>query len=363
MGDGTGGMTFGTERRDSFSDHRRLPLNALPQRVLGGVALAFIAMVCAWTVCSFANAGADQTDAATTRGDRLDVAVTFGDKFALASSRSDKLAVLKPSTLSNVYASLFDPRFSLDHPSGFADDAPQRSDGDLVALAPSPPAFSAANRTTLDIPLPPTRDRATKSAASTAPRLGPTRTAAVRDGGQGNQAALDTATNRPTIFQSIFEKLFGKSAPVRLAYAATDDAGLSAGRNIAAGRYDRWTAVYDISAHTVYMPDGTRLEAHSGLGSWLDDPRHPDEKMRGVTPPNIYDLELRENPFHRVRALRLIPQDEEKVFGRRGLLAHTYMLGPNGNSNGCVSIKNYDAFLQAYLKHEIKQLAVVTRLE
>ena len=355
-------MTFGTERRKSFSDHRRLPPNALPRQVLGGVALAFATTLCAWTVCGFVATGADQTDVAATRGDRLDVAVTFGDRFARASSRGDKLAVLKPSTpLSNVNASLFDPRFSLDRPSGFANDAPQRFDGDLVALAPSPPAFSAANRTA---PVnPPTRDRATMSAASTAPQLGPTRTAAVRDGGQGNQAALNTATNRPTIFQSIFEKLFGKSAPVRLAYAATDDAGLSVGRNIAAGRYDRWTAVYDISAHTVYMPDGTRLEAHSGLGSWLDDPRHPDEKMRGVTPPNIYDLELRESPFHGVRALRLIPQDEEKVFGRRGLLAHTYMLGPNGDSNGCVSIKNYDAFLQAYLKHEIKQLAVVTRFE
>jgi hypothetical protein len=34
-------------------------------------------------------------------------------------------------------------------------------------------------------------------------------------------------------------------------------------------------------------------------------------------------------------------------------------LGPNG----CVSIKNYDAFLHAGLKHEIKQLAAVTRLE
>jgi uncharacterized protein with von Willebrand factor type A (vWA) domain len=35
----------------------------------------------------------------------------------------------------------------------------------------------------------------------------------------------------------------------------------------------------------------------------------------------------------------------------------------HGDSNDCVSIKNYDAFLQAYLKHEIKQLAAVTRLE
>jgi len=357
-------MTFGFERRNRFSgsDHRRLPSTALPQRVLGGVALAFVATVCAWTVCGFAGTGADQTDVAATPGDRLDVAATFADRFARANSRGDKLAVVKPrAPLSNVYASLFDPRFSSDRPSGLTNDAPQRSDGDLVALAPAPPDFSAANRTTPDIPLPP-RDRATKSAASTAPRLGSTRSAP-RDGGPGNQAALDAPANKPTIFQSIFEKLFGKPAPVKLAYAATDDAGLGVGRNIAAGRYDRWTAVYDISAHTVYMPDGARLEAHSGLGDRLDDPSHPDERMRGVTPPNIYDLKLRESPFHRVRALRLIPQDEEKVFGRRGLLAHTYMLGPKGDSNGCVSIKNYDAFLQAYLNQDIKRLVVVTRLE
>ncbi|MGB3744152.1 MAG: DUF2778 domain-containing protein, partial [Xanthobacteraceae bacterium] len=125
----------------------------------------------------------------------------------------------------------------------------------------------------------------------------------------------------------------------------------------------RFTAVYDISAHIVYMPDGTQLEAHSGLGSRLDDPRHADERMHGVTPPNIYDLQLREGLFHGVRALRMIPQDEEKAFGRTGLLAHTYMLGPNGDSNGCVSFKNYDVFLQAYLNREIKRLAVVTRLE
>jgi hypothetical protein len=84
--------------------------------------------------------------------------------------------------------------------------------------------------------------------------------------------------------------------------------------------------------------------------------------MRGVTPPNIYNLELREQPFHGVRALRMIPQDERKTFGRSGILAHTYMLGPNGDSNGCVSFKNYDAFLQAFLRQDVKRLAVVTRL-
>ena len=40
--------------------------------------------------------------------------------------------------------------------------------------------------------------------------------------------------------------------------------------NIVAGRYDRFTAVYDISAHTVYMPEITQFgKAHSGLGSRL----------------------------------------------------------------------------------------------
>jgi len=35
---------------------------------------------------------------------------------------------------------------------------------------------------------------------------------------------------------------------------------------------DSHTAVYDIAAHTVYMPNGRRLEAHSGLGNLMDDP-------------------------------------------------------------------------------------------
>jgi hypothetical protein len=63
-----------------------------------------------------------------------------------------------------------------------------------------------------------------------------------------------------------------------------------------------------------------------------------------------------------VRALPMIPEDSLKVFGRAGLLAHSFMLGPNGDSNGCVSFKNYDAFLQAYLDHKIKRLAVVASL-
>ena len=60
-----------------------------------------------------------------------------------------------------------------------------------------------------------------------------------------------------------------------------------------------------------------------------------------------------------MRAIRLNPVDEDKMFGRDGMLAHTYMLGRSGQSFGCVSFKNYNAFLQAYLNGEINRLVVV----
>lgn len=126
---------------------------------------------------------------------------------------------------------------------------------------------------------------------------------------------------------------------------------------------DSRTAVYDIAAHTVYLPNGERLEAHSGLGGKIDDPRYVHVKNRGPTPPNVYDLSLRERLFHGVRAIRLTPVAGSRMFGRDGMLAHTYMLGPNGQSNGCVSFKNYRAFLRAYLRGEIDRLVVVPRLD
>jgi hypothetical protein len=126
--------------------------------------------------------------------------------------------------------------------------------------------------------------------------------------------------------------------------------------------YDKYTAIYDISARAVYMPDGRKLEAHSGLGDRLDDPRYVSERARGPTPPHVYDLTPREEIFHGVQALRLNPVGDGDLFGRAGLLAHPYMLGPNGDSNGCVSVKDYDAFLRAYQNGEIKRLVVVAKL-
>jgi Protein of unknown function (DUF2778) len=123
------------------------------------------------------------------------------------------------------------------------------------------------------------------------------------------------------------------------------------------------TAIYDISARRVYLPDGRVLEAHSGLGRKMDDPRFVHARMEGATPPNVYDLRLREQLFHGVRAIRLTPVSGSKMFGRDGILAHSYLLGPNGQSHGCVSFKNYPVFLQAFLKGEVKRIVVVGRLE
>jgi hypothetical protein len=125
---------------------------------------------------------------------------------------------------------------------------------------------------------------------------------------------------------------------------------------------DSHTAIYDIVAHVVYLPNGRRLEAHSGLGGYMDDPRYINAKGRGPTPPNVYDLTLREELFHGVRAIRLTPVDDGKMFGRDGILAHTYMLGSNGQSNGCVSFSDYQAFLNAYLSGEVNRIVVVEHL-
>jgi hypothetical protein len=163
--------------------------------------------------------------------------------------------------------------------------------------------------------------------------------------------------------RTMFQKL-ADMVPMRFTLASlTPGDGLFANKpDLGALGYDNFTAVYDISARAVYMPNGTKLEAHSGLGGLMDDPANVHQRMVGATPPNVYELKPREKLFHGVAALRMTPVGENDMMGRDGLLVHSYMLGPNGDSNGCVSIKEYDKFLQAYRYGQVKRLVVVPSL-
>jgi hypothetical protein len=164
--------------------------------------------------------------------------------------------------------------------------------------------------------------------------------------------------------RSFFQKLsdlLPNGGKIRLASLTPDSGLFGRGPDLAALGYDKQTAVYDISARKVYLPSGLTLEAHSGMGELKDDPAHVQQRMVGATPPATYELKPREKLFHGVPALRMTPVDGT-TFGRTGLLAHSYMLGPNGDSNGCISFRDYDRFLKAYTDGEITRIVVVPSL-
>jgi hypothetical protein len=164
--------------------------------------------------------------------------------------------------------------------------------------------------------------------------------------------------------RTLLQKLSDLFPPrITLASLAPDGGLVSSGPDLTSLGYDNLTAVYDISARVVYLPNGSKLEAHSGFGRLIDDPNHVSERMVGATPPAVYDLKPRERLFHGIEAIRMIPVDGNATLGRSGLLAHSYMLGPNGDSNGCVSIKDYERFLKAFKDGEIKRLVVVPSLD
>jgi hypothetical protein len=353
-------MTFNSEWRSPAwaRDHTYGFGNALP--VLGGAGVVFVASLCALTLCailtgpqgSAALAVPESTPDSTLQ--RADSApAMFAARFYLGPEGKFSMAVPLRADQELAFA------------SPLSDDQPEQR----YTLASVPPSANPAAQEVTPAP-----EQTHRLARDWRLRLEPRsrhhHILAATDDQQGRVAAANAAPPRePSIWEklfgkrpSIFDKLYGTSpSGVTLAYATAGTA--SDGAGVTAGLYDRQTAVYDISARVVYMPDGTTLEAHSGLGSRLDDPNYVDERGRGATPPDIYDLRPREALFHGVRALRLIPEDESKVFGRAGLLAHTFMLGPNGDSNGCVSFKNYDAFLRAYEDGKIKRLAVVARVD
>ncbi|ANW01433.1 hypothetical protein LMTR13_15900 [Bradyrhizobium icense] len=237
--------------------------------------------------------------------------------------------------------------------------APKAAEAPKLAETPKPKTSVPTTQLALNVPAPAPKEPAKASGSP------------IRDMAQRATAAVMSigTTGKP----NMVEKLWGKQPSNSLLAYASADASVTGSiidtrsQNPMLGGsppYDRQTAVYDIAAKTVYLPDGTRLEAHSGLGSKMDDVRYAHVRMQGVTPPHIYELKPREALFHGVPALRLTPiGGQDKIFNRDGLLAHTYMLGPSGQSNGCVSFKDYYAFLDAYRNKGIRRLAVLAKIQ
>ena len=362
-------MKYRTGTRYDYTtyDFSRSSHKASLQNFIGGSALTFIALACGWTL--YANVfGADIYPAMlranvepVTRSQPLAHQTSFAERFEPMVG-APAAAVAAAPQKQNATLAMLDPNFSL----GFAPGTfkPKANSQPTVAAAPVETLtpqdvlpLPAVAQAVASIPLPMKRPSDARLAQNKEPSL--------REITQASRAmaVANVGPAKPTIF----DKLFGKpQAPTVLAYAGSDGGVLSDGRDTVANSpmYDRHTAVYDITARTVYLPDGTKLEAHSGLGPKLDDPRFVHVRMHGATPPHVYDLTPRESLFHGVAAIRLNPVGgESAIHGRTGLLAHTYMLGPNGDSNGCVSFKDYNAFLKAFRNGDVKRLAVVARVE
>jgi hypothetical protein len=365
---------------------RRSPRKVSSQSFLASAAVTALVLGCAWTVYAniFAASPYPQIGSASFDAPVMRRPANVAARSAPPVVDTTRSAQLEPQPLISAPATVpsgpslsFDDRFSAAARQGVASVAPAEALtlADVSPQVRAPKQAEAAKPKEISPPAPPVRMAAIAPASRpTEPRPANTPATTMRDMAQRAKAAvMSLASNEK---QTIVEKLWGKPqpqphGPSLLSFASADASvtgslGPTPNPALAGNtpRYDQSTAVYDISAHMVYLPDGTKLEAHSGLGSKLDDPSSANIRMRGVTPPHIYELTPREALFHGVPALRLNPiGGEESIYGRSGLLAHTFMLGPNGDSNGCVSFKDYNAFLNAYRNQGIKRLAVVARVE
>jgi hypothetical protein len=361
------------------------------QNLIGGAALIWVAGACSWTVVSNLNGPATRVAPATVAVRNANAIVadvhnefstarnqfaTARAAFAIAAQQKFATALRhEPAAMQGKLASyvaliddaVLDVRGPLATLGGrLTDDIAPKSDRLMLANADPqaipqsalvPPA-PAVRQIAQSIPLPAAKPSEARSRPEAKEQ--PVATAmATKPAALAIAAATTKDDDAPS---SIFS---GLKHIASLAFAPSDG-GLSRDKitTLAALRGDdRAAAVYDISAHIVYMPDGSKLEAHSGYGEYLDDPGYVSKRMRGATPPHTYDLSLRESLFHGVQAIRLTPVGgDDAIFGRDGLLAHTYMLGPRGDSNGCVSFRNYEAFLSAYRNNEVKRLVVVAHI-
>lgn len=301
----------------------------------GTIAAVLVATICAAAACvvdQYHSAATASYPAVSSGGPALSFDARFSADLSPAPALSDQLRTSQAQSLSaRLEAELRKAKNRLAQ--DLLSDNWRTALFDKPASSPPPPSPVAA------IPLP--RSRPVQASLETHDNVVADRVAPPED---------------HSFLQRLSDLLPGG---VKLASLELDGGLLRPGPNPASLGFGNLTAVYDLSARALYMPDGSKLEAHSGLGNLMDDPGHVDVRNLGATPPNVYDLKPRERLFHGVQALRMIPVSKNETFGRSGLLAHPYMLGPNGDSNGCVSIKSYETFLKAFQNGSVKRIVVV----
>ena len=193
--------------------------------------------------------------------------------FALASGSAAWLAdfdpvslLARPAFLKDASRLTFDDRFSLDSTAGLpSKDIPARSLAHSVLRELDIKLQEAKGRLAQKLRAPEWR------AALIAEPTPVTAGAVPLPRSRPVEATLESRSAPPTrqsddrtFLQRISDLLPGH---ITLASLAPDGGLLSDGPDLAALGYDNFTAVYDISAHAVYMPNGSKLEAHSGFGS------------------------------------------------------------------------------------------------
>jgi hypothetical protein len=376
--------------------NRRKPSRkGIPQHFVGGVAVTGLVLGCAWTVYTnvlgasvYPTVNSSSFEAPVVKNPAAVAARQVQPAFNEIFASLEQRPLVMPAPENVASSLMFNERFAASAPQGELPRSVASQPVETAKLAEaSPPAEApkavqgarpkvSAPATKLALNAPATAPKEAEAKPAEA-KTADTKTAnasgsSIRDMAQRAKAAVMSIASSEK--QNMVEKLWGKqpASGGLLAYASADASVTGSiidtrSQNPMMGGsppYDRQTAVYDIAAKMVYLPDGTKLEAHSGLGSKMDDVRYSHVRMQGVTPPHIYELKPRETLFHGVPALRLTPLGgEEKIHGRDGLLAHTYMLGPSGQSNGCVSFKDYYAFLDAYKNKGIRRLAVLAKVQ
>ena len=368
-------------RQVAAKNHRRSSRKANGNHVFGGLAVAGLVLGCAWTVYTnvfaasiYPTIAAGNFDAPVIRhkqsvAERTPQAIV---NTVFAAFPEPAPVIAAPATVASTSTLGFNDRFAAAAPQG-VESKPQAATMQLASASPSIEVAKPADMPKLlEAAKPKQTSPAPAQVAALTPAPAPAKAtgASVKDMAQRAKAAVMSIASGDK--PNMVEKLWGKEPASRslLSYASADVSATGSLPKLqnpmlgGSAPYDRETAVYDISARKVYLPDGTVLEAHSGLGAKKDDVRYAHVRMQGVTPPHIYDLKPREALFHGVPALRLTPiGGQDKIFNRDGLLAHTYMLGTGGDSNGCISFKDYYAFLDAYRKGGIRKIAVVAKVD